>query len=57
MARKSNCIIINLKYPERMLGNSPDSVDKRKVFRNELRNYKLDHNIILLVINPLNIDE
>ena len=40
-----------------MLGNSPDFVEKRKVFRKELKNYKLDHNNRLLIINPLNNDE
>ena len=40
-----------------MLGKSRDCVEKRKVFRKELKKYKLDHNNRLLVINPLNKEE
>ena len=40
-----------------MTGNSQSEIEKRKVFRKELVNYKLDNNNRLLVINPLKNDE
>ena len=50
--------LFNLKYPDRMCDKSLASIEKRKIFRKELKNYKLDNNNRLLVINPLNrIDE
>ena len=50
--------LFNLKYPDRMCDKSLTNIEKRKVFRKELKNYKLDNNNRLLVINPLNrIDE
>ena len=45
--------LFNLNYPDRMCDKSPASIEKRKVFRKELKNYKLDNNNRLLVINPL----
>ena len=50
--------LFNLKYPDRMVGKSQSSLEKRKLFRKELNKYILDNNNRLLVINPLNkIDE
>ena len=33
--------LFNLNYPDRMCGKSLASIEKRKVFRKELKNYKL----------------
>ena len=49
--------LFNLKYPKRMTGNSQSEIEKRKMFRKELVNFKLDNNNRLLVINPLKNDE
>ena len=40
-----------------MKGNSQNEIGKRKVFRKELVNYKLDSNNRLLFINPLKNDK
>ena len=49
--------LFNLKYPKRMTGKSPNEIEKRKVFRKEIANYKLDNNNRLMVIDPLKRDE
>ena len=49
--------LFKLKYPDRMLGNSHDGVERRKVFWKDLWNYKLANNNRLTVINSLNKDE
>ena len=40
-----------------MTGKSPNEIEKRKVFRKEIANYKLDNNNRLIVIDPLKRDE
>ena len=45
--------LFNLNYPDWMCGKSQESIEKRKVFKKELKNYILDNNNRLLVINPL----
>ena len=49
--------LFNLKYPDRMTDKSPASNEKRKVFRKALKNFILNHNNRLLVINPLKKDK
>ena len=49
--------LFNLKYPKRMTDKSPNEIEKRKVFRKEIDNYKLDNNNRLMVIDPLKRDE
>ena len=46
--------LFNLNYPDRMCGKSQESIEKRKVFRKELKNYYiLDNNNRLLVIKRI----
>ena len=45
-----------LKYPKRLDGNDPSTIQKRKIFRKNLNSYILNENMRLCVINPLNRD-
>ena len=42
-----------IKYPDRMVGKDKAADEKRKKFRREAANYKLDDNNRLLILNAL----
>ena len=46
--------LFKLEYPKRMEGKEENNSDKRRRFRKEAENYKLDHNNRLTILNPLN---